>query len=100
MLLSSAAADFLRYCAVERQLSQYTVQAYAADLADFRRSLPAGALAEEVNVATLQAYLAELVGMRKLSVATIRRRFACLRAFFRKLVRQSDVPDPFSNWRL
>jgi integrase/recombinase XerD len=100
MLLSSAADDFLRYCAVERQLSQHTVQAYAADLADFRRSLPAGALAAEVNVATLQAYLAEMVGVRKLSVATVRRRFACLRAFFRKLVRQSDLPDPFSNWRL
>jgi integrase/recombinase XerD len=100
MLLSSAADDFLRYCAVERQLSQHTVQAYTADLADFRRSLPAGAVAAEVDVATLQAYLAELVGVRKLSVATVRRRFACLRAFFRNLVRQSDVPDPFSNWRL
>jgi site-specific recombinase XerD len=100
MLLSSAADDFLRYCAIERQLSQHTVQAYTADLDDFRRSLPAGALAEEVNVATLQTYLAELVGVRKLSVATVRRRFACLRAFFRRLVRQSELPDPFSNWRL
>jgi hypothetical protein len=37
MLLNVAVEDFLRYCAIERQLSQHTVEAYANDLSDFCR---------------------------------------------------------------
>ena len=40
------------------------------------------------------------MGERKLTPATIRRRFACLRAFFRRLVNREQMSDPFSNWRL
>jgi site-specific recombinase XerD len=100
MLLCSAADDFLRFCALERQLSQHTLQAYAADLNDFQRSLPANATVAEVTTATLQAYLATLIGERKLSIATIRRRFACLKVFFRRVARQGDFVNPFTNWQL
>src|SRR5580692_12965352 len=40
-----------------------------------------------------------MVGSRKLTVATVRRRFACLRAFFRRACEKHALPDPFANWR-
>jgi site-specific recombinase XerD len=100
MLFRSEADDFLRFCALERQLSQHTLQAYATDLTDFQRWLPTDAATVEITTATLQAYLAALVRERKLSVATIRRRFACLKVFFRRLARQGDFVSPFANWQL
>lgn len=92
--------DFLDFCSVERQLSQHTVQAYTADLADFCRWLPTDASITETTEVTLRAYLAALIGERKLAIATVRRRFACLRTFFRRLVKLHEFPDPFANWQL
>lgn len=86
--------------ALERQLSQHTLQAYSADLTDFQRWLPGNTTVIEITAATLQAYLAALVGERKLSIATIRRRFACLKVFFRRVVRQEDFVNPFADWQL
>jgi integrase/recombinase XerD len=96
----AASQDFLRFCAIERQLSTHTLQAYAADLADFRRWLPIDTNVEDISEVTLKDYLAELVGPRKLTVATIRRRFACLRSFFRKAAKDGTAVDPFGSWRL
>jgi site-specific recombinase XerD len=87
-------------CAAERQLSQHTVLAYAADLSDFCRSVPAGSSIDSMTETTLREYLAALIGVRKLSAATVRRRFACLRVFFRRLTKLGLAKDLFSNWRL
>lgn len=95
-----ATEDFLRFCAIERQLSQHTLQAYTADLADFRKWLPSEVPMQEVSTATLKDYLAEMVSKRKLAVATVRRRLACLRAFFRRVADLEQMPDPFAGWRL
>jgi site-specific recombinase XerD len=100
MLLIDAVDEFLRFCATERQLSQHTVQAYTADLSDFCRSVPAGSSPEWVTETTLREYLAALIGVRKLSAATVRRRFACLRVFFRRLTKLGLAKDLFGNWRL
>lgn len=100
MLLSEAVNEFLRFCDAERQLSPHTVQAYTADLADFCRAVPAGSLVGSVTEATLREYLAGLIGVRKLSAATVRRRFACLRVFFRRLTKLGFAIDLFSNWSL
>jgi site-specific recombinase XerD len=54
----------------------------------------------EISEATLKTYLANMVGERKLAAATVRRRFACLRAFFRRLADLGHMSDPFSTWRL
>jgi site-specific recombinase XerD len=95
-----AAAEFLKYCAVERQLSHHTLKAYAADLSDFRKWLAADQVLSEISEEKLKEYLAFLVGERKLSSASVRRRFACLRTFFRWRVTRDKATDPFSNWRL
>lgn len=95
-----AVDDFLRFCAAERQLSEHTLKAYASDLADFVKWLPANLALTDVSAATLKGYLEDLIRDRKLAAATARRRFACLRAFFRRLVDLGHLSDPFSAWRL
>lgn len=100
MELRAAIDEYLRFCAVERQLSEHTLQAYACDLADFHRGLPVGATLEDISPSALTKYLSALVSERRLAGATIRRRFACLRAFFRRLVECEHVSNPFSSWRL
>jgi integrase/recombinase XerD len=100
MQLQEAAGEFLSYCAIERQLSQHTLQAYAADLADFRRWLLSDIPVTEISGATLKNYLVEMITKRKLAAATIRRRYACLRSLFRRIGDRERVTDPFSTWRL
>lgn len=95
-----AVGEFLSYCAAERQLSQHTLHAYAADLADFQKWLSIGTAPSDVSEPMLKAYLTEMVGERKLAVATVRRRLACLRTFFRRLADRQEALDPFANWRL
>jgi site-specific recombinase XerD len=90
---------FLRFCALERQLSNHTVQAYSADLADFRKWLAGEFTVSEITEATLKKYLEFMVGTRKLAASTIRRRFACLRAFFRHATILDRSADPFTIWR-
>ncbi|MFT3939187.1 tyrosine-type recombinase/integrase [Rhodopseudomonas sp.] len=119
MNLSKPIADFLGHCAIERQLSEHSLQAYGHDLADFvawiriqsthstlttLRSEPASLVSRTdilMNVTTdhLRAYLEHLTE-RKLSAATIRRRIACLRVFFRFLADRDGTHNPFDGWRL
>jgi site-specific recombinase XerD len=100
MLLAAVVIDFLRYCAIERQLSQHTLQAYAGDLADFTRFMPAGASLDAMTESTLTGYLTDMTQRRSLALATVRRRFACLRAFTKRCVALELVADPFARWRL
>jgi site-specific recombinase XerD len=99
MQFGVAVNEFLRFCTLERQLSVHSVQAYAADLRDFRKWLKSDVAIGDVSLATLKGYLEDMVGLRKLTVATVRRRFACLRAFFRRACEKHECPDPFANWR-
>lgn len=99
MRVGEAVNDFLRFCALERQLSEHTVQAYASDLADFGKWLPPGTNLPDISSDTLKEYLADMVGKRKLAVATVRRRLACLRAFFKRLQESNQSSDPFGAWR-
>jgi site-specific recombinase XerD len=99
MQLRAAIENFLRFCANERRLSQHTLQAYTGDLADFRKWLAADLAVADVVENTLKDYLADMVSERKLATATVRRRFACLRAFFRHATDGREIADPFTKWR-
>jgi site-specific recombinase XerD len=99
MPFRAAVDDFLRVCAIERQLSGHTVQAYAGDLADFGRRLPAGLPLAEISTDLVKRYLEEMVDGRRLALATVRRRLACLKAFFRHAAEAGLGPDPFAAWR-
>lgn len=100
MTIAQHIARFLNYCRVERQLSENTLQAYAYDLADFRKGLPARCSLVSIKTETLRDYLEEMMGKRGLSAATIRRRVACLRSLFRFLEDEGCLADPFVGWRL
>lgn len=91
---------FIQFCAVERRLSSHTTQAYACDLADFRKWLGMQVSLEEISTTTLKSYLEEMVSQRKLSTSTVRRRLACLRAFFGFLFDLGEALNPFDGWRL
>jgi integrase/recombinase XerD len=99
MSIGKSISRFLNYCTVERQLSENTLQAYAYDLADFRKWLPARCALATIKTETLREYLEDM-GKRELSPGTIRRRLACLRSFFRFFDDEGMHADPFTGWRL
>ncbi|MEI9923056.1 MAG: site-specific integrase [Bradyrhizobium sp.] len=61
MLLTDAVAEFLRYCKIERQLSEHTLQAYGGDLSDFCCFAGAAISVESITELTLTDYLADLL---------------------------------------
>ena len=74
MRLDSRVNDFLGVCALERQRSPHTLQAYRSDLADFQRWVQRNDGIADSEM--LRLYLEDMVKRRALSV---RRRVACLR---------------------
>src|ERR1700681_1789425 len=100
MQFGTAVEEFLGYCEMERQLSSNTIQAYRSDLADFGRWLPNEISLPHVSTETLKSYLKNVVGTRKLTAATVRRRMACLRTFCRRLASRDEIRDLFVGWRL
>jgi integrase/recombinase XerD len=97
---SSRVNDFLNVCAIERQMSPHTVQAYRSDLTDFRRWAAPRGRAEFGTTELLKSYLEDMVRTRALSASTVRRRFACLRAFFKREAALGRCGDPFSDWHV
>ncbi len=90
---------FLQFCSVERRLSQHTISAYSFDLLDFHKWLSGGKSLDDVSEDDLRRYLEDMVSARSLSGATVRRRLACLRGFFRHQIECEKIRDPFANWR-
>jgi len=89
--------DFLAYLEFERGLSRNTLEAYRTDLLQFGRFLEARHVsAAEASAANVSDFLDHLAGGngKAASPATIHRKAACLRSFYRHLrregVRDSD----------
>ena len=93
--MEEALAEFLRHLALEKNASAYTVKSYREDLTqalEFFRD-KAGVRAREprqVSTRHVRAYLAWL-HEQKYSKATIARRIAAVRSWFRFLCRQGTV---------
>src|SRR4051794_12300077 len=101
--------DFLAYLEFERGLSRNTLEAYRSDLLQFGRFLDARGLdAATATAADVSDFLAELSagdrnGRAPASPATVHRKAACLRSFYRHLrregVRDSDPTTTISGPR-
>jgi integrase/recombinase XerD len=103
--LADLALDFLAYLELERGLSRNTLEAYRTDLqqyGQFLRRRGVGPL--EASADELRAFVSELAGggngRRAVAPATLQRKIACLRSFYRYLRREQILEaDPTSELR-
>lgn len=100
MELSTAVGEFVAFCAAERKLSPCTVEAYEADLRDFCRFVSLNCAGGAITTEVVVRYAKCLLSERALAQATVRRRLACLRVFFRRLANKRTCEDPFAAWEL
>jgi len=99
--------DFLAYLEFERGLSRNTLEAYRSDLLQFGRFLDqrgeSAVTASSADVSDFLSGLAQGNGKPPASTATIHRKAACLRSFYRHLrregVRDSDPTAALSSPR-
>jgi len=90
--LDQTLEEFYHHLRVERGLAPLTLESYASDLQDFREFLHQEGLTswEEVTLALLQKYLAQLAA-RGLAAASRARRLSALRQFFRFLQQEEKL---------
>jgi len=91
--MKDALEDFLRYLAVERNASPHTLKSYRSDLLEFRRFTAAAGMTAPATADTrmVRAFLADL-GERGQDPASVARKLAALRSWFRFLVRRGHLP--------
>ena len=90
--------QFIERCRVAKSLSQLTIQAYCQDMAEARCFWKGGPHVDELTSQSLLDYVRYLGDDRGLALATIKRRLACLRAFFRWCVKHGHVKtSPFEK---
>ncbi len=107
--MDSLRLDFLAYLELERGLSRNTVAAYASDLAQFGEFLGRRGISPlQARHAELAAFLAELAAgdldarppRAPVAAATLQRKAACLRSFYRHLRREGIIEhDPTADLR-
>ncbi len=97
--------DFLAYLELERGLSRNTLEAYASDLSQLREFLaPRGLGLLQAGHGELAAFLAGLAAGSEtrppVAPATLQRKVACLRSFYRHLRREELLAhDPTADLR-
>jgi integrase/recombinase XerD len=94
--------DFLAYLELERGLSRNTLEAYRSDLLQFGEFLQGrGVGVLEARHEDLAAFLSDLAdGPAPVAAATLSRKLACLRSFYRHLRREGVLEhDPTAELR-
>jgi integrase/recombinase XerD len=97
--------DFLAYLELERGLSRNTLEAYRSDLVQYGHFLAArGLAAEHASHADVAAFVSGLASGSEArppaAAATLGRKVACLRSFYRHLRRESVIEhDPTAEVR-
>ena len=96
MLITAAStAAYVSRLKATRDPSAHTLKAYASDLKDYRRFIADRDLCP-TQTDTLVAYARHLMVERAVAPRTVRRRMACLRGFYKDLVRATTIAQsPF-----
>ncbi len=81
--------DFLNFLATEKGASEHTTKNYGIDLREFMKFLEAKDL-KELTYLDIRSFLAFLKN-RAYSKSSISRKLACLRSFFKYLVRENSL---------
>ncbi len=103
--LTDLTLDFLATLELERGLSRNTLEAYRSDLAQYGAFLARGGQDPlEVRPRDLAAFVSELAdgrdGKAPVGAATLQRKIACLRSFYRHLRREQIIDyDPTAELR-
>src|SRR5947209_11487727 len=103
--LSELTLDFIAYLELERGLSRNTLEAYRSDLQQYGQFLGSrGVGALTIDGPVLAAFISELAtgaeGRRPVAPATLQRKIACLRSFYRHLRREGILDhDPTAELR-
>jgi integrase/recombinase XerD len=103
--LTELTLDFIAYLELERGLSRNTLEAYRSDLQQYGQFLQrAGIDPLNVTPADLAAFVSELAtgteGKAGVAPATLQRKIACLRSFYRHLRREQILTgDPTTELR-
>jgi integrase/recombinase XerD len=103
--LTDLTLDFLAYLELERGLSRNTLEAYRSDLQQYGQFLDSQTLDPlAVGPTDLAAFVTELAtgreGRPAVAPATLQRKIACLRSFYRHLRREQILEhDPTSELR-
>ncbi len=103
--LTELTLDFLAYLELERGLSRNTLEAYRSDLQQLGEFLQrVGVDPLEVNGGVLSSFVSELAegreGRKPAAPATLQRKTACLRSFYRHLRREGLLEnDPTKDLR-
>ena len=99
--LSTAAEHFLAHCERAKGLSDNSLRAYSQDLADFAGFAGGGTPLREIDQPRVLDYLDDLRTRRGRKPRTVRRRLACLKAFFKFAQRSGALPrSPFAELEL
>jgi integrase/recombinase XerD len=94
---ASATADYVSRFKATRDPSAHTLKAYACDLKDYAGFLDRNGLCPREQE-TVVAYARHLMSERTAAPRTLRRRMACLRGFYKDLVRSGTIErSPFTG---
>ncbi|MDE2351908.1 MAG: tyrosine-type recombinase/integrase [Alphaproteobacteria bacterium] len=94
--LNGAIAQYLEHCRVVRRLAPNTIAAYESDLAQFMAHMNSD---ERVTAAGIQKCLTRIAQDPRLGPATVRRRYAAVRAFIRATDEKLAL-ETFGAWKL
>jgi integrase/recombinase XerD len=99
--LAKAGAAYLRHCRVTRGLSGHSLDAYGQDLGELYRFIGASRAPSCVDRDVIVDYVQHLREARRLGPRTVKRRLACLKAFFKWLETEAVIAvTPFQNLKL
>src|SRR6188768_2695540 len=95
--------SFLKYLQFEKRASSHTTLAYESDLSQFREFLSSTFHEENITAGDhgmIRAWIISLVESR-LDPSSVNRKIACLRSFFKFLLRQQYIKkDPTTKIRI